>query len=66
MTSEGAEHDTDAQQEDGEHPAEDVARQPTSMHSDQLLTMLSCTDDIIMPTKKVGYILVTSHLQQFL
>ena len=66
MTSEGAEQDTDAHQEDGEHPAEDIARGPTSMHTDQLLTMLFCTDDIIMPTKKVGCILVTSHLQQFL
>ena len=61
MTSEDAEHNTDAQQEDSECPAEDIAREPTSMHSDQLLTMLFCTDDVIMPTKKVGCILVTSH-----
>ena len=66
MTSEGAEHDTDAQQEDGEHSVEDVTREPTSMHSEQLHTMLTCADDIIMPTEKVGCILVTSHLQQFL
>ena len=52
--------------QDGEHPAEDVAREPTLMHSDQLLTALLCTDDIIMPTEKVGCLLVTSHLQQFL
>ena len=38
MTSEGAEQDTDAQQEDSEHPAEDIARECTSMHSDHLLT----------------------------
>ena len=61
MTSEGAEHDTDTQQEDGEHPAEDIARESTSMHSDKLLTTLTCTDDTVMPTKKVGCILVTSH-----
>ena len=66
MTSEGAEHDTDTQQEDGEHPAEDIARESTSMHSDQLFTMLICTDDIIMQTKKVGCILVTTLLQQYL
>ena len=66
MASEGAEQDADAHQEDDEHPAEEVAREPTSMHSDQLLTALLCTDDVIMPTEKAGYILVTSHLQQFL
>ena len=65
-TSDSAEQDADAHQEDDEHPAEDVAREPTSIHSDQLLTVLLCTDDVIMPTKKVGCILVTSHLQQFL
>ena len=32
MTSEGAEHDTDAQQQDGEHPVEDITRESTSMH----------------------------------
>ena len=62
MTSEGAEHDTDTQQEDGEHSVEDVTREPTSMHSEQLCTTLTCADDVIMPTKKVGCILVTSHL----
>ena len=66
MTSEGADHDTDAQQEDGEHSVEDITRELTSMHSEQLCTMLTCADDVIMPTKKVGCILVTSHLKQFL
>ena len=28
--------------------------------------MLTCADDVIMPTKKVGCTLVTSHLKQFL
>ena len=36
------------------------------MHSDQLLTVLLSTDEVTIPTKKVGCILVTSHLQQFL
>ena len=66
MKSEGDEHDTDTQQEDGEHSAEDITREPTSMHSEQQRTMLTCADEAIMPTKKVGCILVTSHLQQFL
>ena len=60
------EHDADAHQEDDQHPAEDVAREFTSIHSDQLLTVLPPTNDAIMPAKKVGCILVTSHLQQFL
>ena len=66
MISEGAEQDTDTQQEDNEHSVKDVTREPTSMHSEQLHTMLTCADKVIMPTKKVGCILVTSHLQQFL
>ena len=65
-SSECAEQDTDAHQEDDEHPAKEVAREPTSIHSDQLLTVILPTDDIIMPTEKVGCILITSLLQQFL
>ena len=61
-----AEQDADAHQEDNEHPDEDVARELTSIHSDQLLTILPPTEDVIMPTEKVGCILVTSHLQQCL
>ena len=66
MTSEGAEQDTDAQQEDGEHSVEDVTREPTPMHSEQLHATLTGAGDVIMPTEKVGCILVTSHLKQFL
>ena len=51
---------------DEEQPSENIVRQPTSIHSDQLLTVLLSTDDVITPTKKVGCILVTGHLQQFL
>ena len=54
MTSEDVEQDTDAQQEDGKHSVEDVTREPTPMHSEQLRTMLTCADDIIMPAVKVG------------
>ena len=53
-------------QDDDEHPAEKTAREPTSIHSDQLLTVLLPTEDVITSTEKVGCILVTSHLQQFL
>ena len=65
-SSKHAEQDVNAHQEDDEHPAEDVARELTSSHSDQLLTALLPTADVITPTKKVGCTLVTSHLQQFL
>ena len=64
-SSEHAEQDADANQDD-EHPAKDVAREHTPIHSDQLLTVLLPADDVIIPTEKVGCILVTSHLQQFL
>ena len=53
-------------QDDDEHPPENTARVLTSIHSDQLLTVLLPNDDVITPTEKVGCILVTSHLQQFL
>ena len=65
-TSEGVEQDTDAQQEDDEHSVEEVTRKTTSMHSEQLGTTLTCADEVIMPTKKVGCALVASYLKQFL
>ena len=65
-SSEHVEQDADAHQEDNEHPAKDIARELTSSHSDQLLTALLPTADVITPTEKVGCIVVTSHLQQFL
>ena len=34
--------------------------------SDQLHTLPTSTDEVRMPTEKVGCILVTSHLKQFL
>ena len=65
-TSEDVAQDTDTQHCDGKHPPEDFAREPTLIHSEQPSTMLTCTDEVIMPTEKVGCILVTSHLKQFL
>ena len=66
MTSEDVEPHTNAQCHDGKHPDKEIAREPTSMHSERLHTMLTFTDEVIMPTEKVGCILVTSNLRQFL
>ena len=66
ITSEDTEQDTDTQHRDGKHPVEDLTRELTPMHSEQPCTTLTCTDEVIMPTEKVGCILVTSHLKQFL
>ena len=65
-TSEDIAQDTDTQHHDGKHPVEDFTREPAPIYSEQPSTMLTCTDEVIMPTKKVGCILVTSHLKQFL
>ena len=46
-SSECAEQDADAYQEDDEHLAKDVTREPTLIHSDQLHTILLPTDDVI-------------------
>ena len=66
MTSEDAEQDTDAQHRDGKHPMVDITREPIPMQSEQPCTLPTSTDEVIMPTKKVGCILVTSHLKNFL
>ena len=66
MTSEDIALDANTQCCDWKHPAEDFTREPTPIHSKQPSTMLTCTDEVIMPTEKVGCILVTSHLKQFL
>ena len=54
MTSEGAQQDTDAQQEDDEHSLEEVTRKTTSMQSEQPHTMPICADEVIMVTEKIG------------
>ena len=64
--SEDFEQDTDAQDEDGKHSVEDVTREPTLRHPEQPHTMFTYTDEVIMPTEKIGYTLVTNHLTQFL
>ena len=52
--------------DEDEHPAKNTPIEPTSIHLDQVLMVLLPTDDVVMPTDKVGCILVNSHLQQFL
>ena len=64
--SEDVEPQTDTQRHDAKHSDKEIARESTSVHSELLCTMLTCTDEVIMPTGKVGCILVTSHLRQFL
>ena len=66
MTSEDVEQDTNTQHHDGKHLVEDRTRESTQMYSEQPHTVPICTDKVIMPTEKVGCILVTSHLKQFL
>ena len=65
MTSEDIEQDTNTQHHDGKHPVEDITREPIPMQS-ELHALPTSTAKVIMPTKKVGCILVTSHLKQFL
>ena len=61
MTLKDAEQDTDAQHGDGKHSVEDVTREPTPRHSEQPHTTLTCTNEVITPTKKVGCTLVTNY-----
>ena len=43
----------------------DTPEETTSIESERLHTSPTSTDEVIMPTKKVGCTLVTSHLKQF-
>ena len=60
-TSEDVKQDVKTQ-----HPMKDTPKETTSIESERLHTSPTSTDEVIMPTKKVGCILVTSHLKQFL
>ena len=44
----------------------DTPEETTPIQPERLHTLPTSTDEVIMPTKKVGCILVTSHLKQFL
>ena len=60
-TSEDIEQDAKAQ-----HSMKDTPKETTSIESERLHTSPTSTNEVIMPTKKVGCTLVTSHLKQFL
>ena len=45
---------------------EDTFEEATPIQSERLHTLPTSTNEVMMPTKKVGCILVTSHLKQFL
>ena len=49
-----------------QHPMKDTPEETTSIESERLHTSPTSTDEVIMPTKKAGCTLVTSHLKQFL
>ena len=60
-TSEDTKQDGEAQ-----HLMKDIFEETTPTQSEQLHTLPTSTNEVRMPTKKVGCILVTSHLKQFL
>ena len=60
------EQDTDVHHDDDEHTAKDPITETTSTQPEQSLTAFLSTDDVTIPTEKVGCIFVTSHLQQLL
>ena len=60
-----AEQDADVHHDDDEHAADDSVTEATSTPPKQSL-MAFLPTNITIPTEKVGYIFVTSHLQQFL
>ena len=49
-----------------QHLMKDTSEETTPTQSEQLHTLPTSTDEVMMPTGKVGCILVTSHLKQFL
>ena len=51
---------------EAQYPTEDTSEETTLIQSDRLHTLPTSTDEVRMPTEKVGCILVTSHLRQFL
>ena len=53
-------------QDDDEHTAKDPVTEATSTQPEQSFTAFHPTNDVTIPTEKVGCIFVTSHLQQFL
>ena len=62
---EDIEEDANAQHRDGK-PVVDITREPIPIWSEKPHILPTSTDEVIMPAQKVGCILVTSHLKQFL
>ena len=60
-TSEDIEQNAEAQ-----HLMKDTFEETTPTQSEQLHALPTSTNEVRMPTEKVGCILVTSHLKQFL
>ena len=60
-TSEDIEQDAKAH-----HPMKDTPEETTPIQSEWLHTLPTSTNEVTMPTEKVGCTLVTSHLKQFL
>ena len=57
-TSEDVEQDAEAQ-----HLMKDTFQETTQTQSERLHTLPTSTDEVRMPTEKVGCILVTRHLK---
>ena len=51
---------------EAQYPTADTTEETTLTQSEQLHSLPTSTNEVRMPTKKVGCILVTSHLKQFL
>ena len=66
MTSEDTEPVVNAQHCDGKYTVEDTTEKTTTVQSQLLHILPTSMDKINMPTEKVGCILVTSHLKQYL
>ena len=66
VTSEDVDPAANAQHCDGNHTVEDTTEETTTVQSQLLCISPTSMDKVSMPTKKVGCILVTSHLKQFL
>ena len=65
-TTEDIEPDVNAQHHDGKHTVEDTTEETTTTQLQPPRILPTSMDKISMPTGKVGCILVTSHLKQFL
>ena len=59
-------HNTEVLHDDDDCTAIDSIAEGTSIQPEKSLTALLPTDDVTIPTEKVGCIFVTRHLQQFL